>query len=1189
MKIFGQRFCAACLICVTTGFIAFDAQPATAPLDEWHIRYENPAPPFPDVGSLRDVVFGNDLFVVVTTRGEIVTTPNPNGGPWTIRREPQSNPLTSITFGDGRFVAVGSAGTVLTSTDGFVWNGQSGAEGTDLTGVTYGNGAFVAVGRSGIFRSPDGSSWTRALDSVNLDAVTYGNNMFMAVGRGVILSSPNGIDWDRQPRESFFPFNIGYGNGVFVIVGASGMIMSSEDGSEWRISPPDNSSTAPVLNDVLFFGGSFFIVGIARNEARGVILTSEDGVTWTSRITSSASPLMGAAAGNGRAVIVGGGLWGATELPNVVVTSPDGVVWRDQTLETTLSGVTFDAGKFVAVGNNGLVLTSTDGTTWQMSETPTGAHLSAVAISGQVHVAVGQQGTILRSTDGLTWVQSNSGVAGDLRAVVFAKGMFFVVGGNAPPSFGGAAGSVILSSSDGIQWTIHENGSAGPLYDIAFGNDWLVSVGGYAPSGQPSSSRRVVSQDGVEWTGKSELFGDVLQAVAYGDGRFLAAGQHTTVPQISTNGFDWTPSTLSLNTQPFHDLEYGASTFVAPGRNGRVRISADGTNWVTKATSSSRHLRAVAYGNGTFVAVGDGGTIVQSGVLVPNGAPPVITSPPDGQTAMVSTAPILSVSANSFGPMRFQWQLDGRVIPGATDSWLVLDQVRFSDAGVYTVLVSNSAGSVTSHPALVSIRPGEPGRADLSFNAVVQSTNFPVPTERGFGSVYDMIVQPDRKIVIAGEFDQIAGVDRVRLARLHADGTVDASFQPSSGPNGVVAAIGQQSAGKIIAGGRFSNVGGVSRDSLARFNLDGSLDESFFADGSFAGSGFNLNPGIEPGPNSVVASVIVQPDNRILVAGGFRGVNGQPAGGLVRLDEHGNIDPTFRASPGADGVIWSIELLRDNRVLVAGDFTSLHGIHRRRVAVLSPDGAVDSTFDPGQTAAGSVYCARAQPDGKIVLAGEFPRISGAPEAVLRVNADGSRDTSFEADSLIMAPAFTLELQPDGRVLVGNVAVEGVRRHSGVGIHRLESSGKRDESFVATPGIGGGPLVGNPRFGGGNRSAVRAIAFADGFSILIGGSFTTVQGQSLNYLAKLFARPQGPPILAATLRDGKFEVAVPTVQGTAYVLEYKASLLDPEWKSLPNVRGDGTVKWINDDSADAFKRFYQLRIPDPARRSVEQMP
>jgi uncharacterized delta-60 repeat protein len=87
--------------------------------------------------------------------------------------------------------------------------------------------------------------------------------------------------------------------------------------------------------------------------------------------------------------------------------------------------------------------------------------------------------------------------------------------------------------------------------------------------------------------------------------------------------------------------------------------------------------------------------------------------------------------------------------------------------------------------------------------------------------------QPDGKILVGGAFTQIAGVPRQRLARFHANGSLDTSFNP--GANDYVECFAVQDDGKIIVGGHFASIAGQTRTGIARLNADGTLDPSLLA------------------------------------------------------------------------------------------------------------------------------------------------------------------------------------------------------------------------------------------------------------------------------------------------------------------------------------------------------------------------
>jgi hypothetical protein len=134
-------------------------------------------------GTADDVTYGNGMFVAVGSNGIILTSTD--GISWTKQTSPDFSELKSITYSNSMFVAVGLSGTILTSTDGISWADQKSPAYVSLYGITYGNGMFVAVGVSGtIFTSTDGISWTKQTSptAASLDGITYGNGMFVAVG-----------------------------------------------------------------------------------------------------------------------------------------------------------------------------------------------------------------------------------------------------------------------------------------------------------------------------------------------------------------------------------------------------------------------------------------------------------------------------------------------------------------------------------------------------------------------------------------------------------------------------------------------------------------------------------------------------------------------------------------------------------------------------------------------------------------------------------------------------------------------------------------------------------------------------------------------------------------------------------------------------------------------------------------------
>ena len=143
------------------------------------------------------------------------------------------------------------------------------------------------------------------------------------------------------------------------------------------------------------------------------------------------------------------------------------------------------------------------------------------------------------------------------------------------------------------------------------------------------------------------------------------------------------------------------------------------------------------------------------------------------------------------------------------------------------------------------------------------------------GTVNVVVVQPDGKILVGGDFFTLspnggAAVTRTFIARLNPDGTLDAAFNPSA--DSQVLSIALQPDGKILVGGRFSNIGGQLRNRLARLDSATGLADSFDpnASNSFA--------------NPFIKSIAVQRDGKIVVSGLFDTIGGQPRNYIARLD-----------------------------------------------------------------------------------------------------------------------------------------------------------------------------------------------------------------------------------------------------------------------------------------------------------------
>lgn len=166
-------------------------------------------------------------------------------------------------------------------------------------------------------------------------------------------------------------------------------------------------------------------------------------------------------------------------------------------------------------------------------------------------------------------------------------------------------------------------------------------------------------------------------------------------------------------------------------------------------------------------------------------------------------------------------------------------------------------------------------------------------------------------------------------AQFSLPGELDTTFNTGTGADNIVWSVTVQPDGKVLLGGFFTIYNGISRNRIARLNLNGSLDTTF-------------NPSI--GANNIVRSVVLQPDGKILIGGQFTSYNSIPRNYIARLNADGSLDPTFNPGTGANNLVLTLALQPDGKVIIGGLFTSYNGTSRNRIARLHANGSLDTTL-----------------------------------------------------------------------------------------------------------------------------------------------------------------------------------------------------------------------------------------------------
>ncbi|HYG36865.1 MAG TPA: hypothetical protein VEC99_18880, partial [Clostridia bacterium] len=271
------------------------------------------------------------------------------------------------------------------------------------------------------------------------------------------------------------------------------------------------------------------------------------------------------------------------------------------------------------------------------------------------------------------------------------------------------------------------------------------------------------------------------------------------------------------------------------------------------------------------------------------------------------------------------------------------------------------------------------------------------------------------------------------------------------------------------------------------------------ADGAARAPLARLNPdgsldsefNVDMASTAEVSFILLQSDGRVLIAGNFQTVSGVARSRVARLESDGRLDLTFDPGTGPDNEVRAVALQNDGKILLGGSFTNVNRVLRQYVARLNPDGSLDMDFAPvvQKQWGAQVYAFVVQPDGKILVCGDFSQINGIIRpGIVRLLEDGNVDLGFEAAGGACAYVRSALVQPDGKILIGARFTNGSGR-----LARLWPDGRLDEGFTTNRVLSAYPTF---------HSLLRQ---PDG-KLIVGGWLGDIDGNPHENLARL--TPEG---------------------------------------------------------------------------------
>ncbi|MCS7336685.1 MAG: delta-60 repeat domain-containing protein, partial [Verrucomicrobiae bacterium] len=406
-----------------------------------------------------------------------------------------------------------------------------------------------------------------------------------------------------------------------------------------------------------------------------------------------------------------------------------------------------------------------------------------------------------------------------------------------------------------------------------------------------------------------------------------------------------------------------------------------------------------------------------------------------------------------------------------------------------------------------------------------------------FAGVRKIVELPDGKVLAAGVFDTVQDFPVRAVARFYTDGSVDTNFVPELlpaegwGPPQVYS-VAFEPTGIITIGGYFKAVNGAGGylQGIAQLLTNGKVHTNFAS-----GLSGVVNDQNAPGR---VYTVLRQPDGKILIGGQFAKVHGVGRRNLARLNPDGTLDQSFTPSVGEKWEwITSLAYQSRGRIIVGGYFSSVNGIPRTNLACLRLDGTLAPDFNvvPIFPEWDGITAIAVQQDDKILIGGSFSQVHDRQVAgIARLLPNGELDVSFEASGAYsdMNPGTVLaiEVQPDGKILVGGIfnKLNGTPRCS---LGRLQPNGSLDSSF--------GQQLAGFRWLDTRGGYIYSIGVGSNNRILVGGDFHLANGTPACHLAKLFGvfHPIGPIKLGIELTPTNMVVLKwPTNLGPLSVIE-----------------------------------------------------
>jgi len=531
------------------------------------------------------IAYGNGVWVAVGAEGSIRTSTD--FITWTTRTSNfGTTNINDINFGNSLWAAVGQTGQIRTSTDGTTWTTRTSNFGNStINSIVYGDSLWVAGGTRGFIRtSTDAITWTTIASNfgnTTIVSIAYGNSLWVAVANaGQIRTSTNGTTWATQ-TSNFGSTNIqsviyGSSDNLWIAVGNTGQIRASTDATTWTTVV--SNATTEVLGNIVNVNGVYLAL-----EDESAAWLSANGIAWATWSGNS-----------------GGDSFIQYENDRVISASDTKFFYAIPTPATPKAIITDlddNGSEFLAVASGKPYRTQDFNTLTEVPliwTTVLDATVRDIEYTNNLWTAVGNSGLILTSTDTLSWTTRTSNITSSQISTISSSSSLYVIG----------ASGQIRTSTDSITWTTRtSNFGNTQINDIAFGNSLFVAAG--------NTGQIRTSTNGATWATTTSNFGNTsINSVAYdaGSSTWIAVG-NTGQIRTSTNGATWATRTSNFGSTNINSVIYGSGLSAAVGNAGQVRTSTNGITWNTQSINTTGNLNKIFFDNSLYVIGSESGGV----------------------------------------------------------------------------------------------------------------------------------------------------------------------------------------------------------------------------------------------------------------------------------------------------------------------------------------------------------------------------------------------------------------------------------------------------------------------------------------------------------------------------------------------------------------------------------------------------